>query len=105
MIYSLFHCNKYAIYIYIAPKQHIAIGNIRRYLHNFTLIPVANECTMNSSNKYESCIRRKPRRKIIPSTGDFTLLHNNSLYAFYGGAYVETCMNLHLDSEFVVRKW
>eukprot|EP01084_Bolivina_argentea_P063631 116139_1 len=37
------------------------------------------------------------------SGGDFILIHNQSLYNFYGGGFVETCSNSHLDSEFIMR--
>lgn len=40
------------------------------------------------------------------AAGDFTLFHNNTLYKYYIGGYLESCLNKHLDCEFAMRqKW
>lgn len=40
------------------------------------------------------------------AAGDFTLFHNNTLYKYYIGGYLESCLNKQLDCEFAMRqKW
>ena len=100
--------------LYSAQSQ-IYVENLTDYLNKSDLI-IPVETIMNKSriNNISNCYTFGDRikkmkvdpylRASVPSGGDFTLLHNSSLYNFYGGGYVETCANQHFDTEFIIRQ-
>eukprot|EP01083_Nonionella_stella_P099037 278540_1 len=89
--------------IYEAHKRRIELKE--EYIYgNITLIPLEKATVRNINRQFEQCIRRLGTWQLLPSSGDFMLIHNRTLYSFYVGGFVETCSNLYLDSEFVARQ-
>ena len=96
--------------IYQAKKNEIKIENISKYLNVFNVIPVEDILKINKVNAdFINKCYHKPKwwrfektKPIWIAGGDFTLIHNNSVYNGFGG-YLELCQNHHLDSEFLRR--
>ena len=88
------------------------MNNIDTY--NESLIPICdnnklsiNEClnmTNIKMNTMNHCIKKDEIvNRDLAASGDFILIHNSSLYKYYGGAFIETCSSQNFDTEFVSR--
>eukprot|EP01084_Bolivina_argentea_P203769 347963_1 len=105
--YNLFDQNA----VYQAHSNRIRITNdsYMQYLNNIQLIYINGNISFDNYN-YGRCIRDLNGSydlpvvgALRPSSGDFVMIHNDILYNYYPGGYLETCGNIHLDSEFVIR--
>eukprot|EP01084_Bolivina_argentea_P063633 116145_1 len=77
---------------------------IRKNLTDMKLVNIGEIMGHSFENNLTKCVSiLEGYKKVQDHAGDFILIHNDTLYDFYGGAFVETCVNTHLDSEFIVR--
>ena len=95
--------------IYQARRNIIYVDNISQYLDIYETIPT--EELMKTWPLYEGdilsnqCFQKFPNSRFAwGAGGDFTLIHNNSLYKHFIGGYIEMCANHHLDTEFILRQ-
>ncbi len=65
----------------------------------------------NYTKMYEECLYPYKRLNVtvgrngvVSGPGDFTLFHGDILYKYYVGGFIESCHNVHLDTEFVLRQ-
>ena len=90
-------------------SRQIYVENMTDYLNKSDLmIPVETIMNKPKINNIRDCYAFENRlqqmkdnpslRSSLPASGDFTMLHNSSLYKFYSGSCVETCANHHLDT-------
>ena len=67
--------------------------------------------TVNYTEMYEGCLVpykklniTMGREGVVQGPGDFLLFHGDILYKYFIGGFVESCHNVHLDTEFVMRQ-
>ena len=65
----------------------------------------------NYTKMYQKCLfphkklnKTVGRGGVVQGPGDFTLFHGDILYKYFIGGFVESCHNVHLDTEFVMRQ-
>ena len=95
--------------IYQGRRNHIKLLNIYNYINISDIIDVEQILEIKKEKNIdlnEECYYLN--EELLPcsqgfAAGDFTMIHNESLYKYYVGGYIEKCLNKHLDCEFVLR--
>eukprot|EP01084_Bolivina_argentea_P146204 256070_1 len=96
--------------IYQSWRNQINMENVMLHRNVSDIIPVEkikNIEIYDNNSIIQKCLHSNSYYvwgEVWNAAGDFTLIHNSSLYNYYGGGYLEMCANVHLDTEFVRRQ-
>eukprot|EP01084_Bolivina_argentea_P063634 116150_1 len=79
---------------------------LSKYIDNIEFIPIDSiiHNPIIGIENIQHCLKKHISNRFELGPGDFILIHNHSLYDFYGGAFVEICSTDPYDYEFVLRQ-